>query len=191
LTPRDHPSGPDRVAEVAGRLDADAVINLQGDEPLFDPAALDLLAGLVADPAADVATLAAPIRDRESYLSPHVVKVVCDDRGRALYFSRSPVPHFRDGPPSFDEPGADAPGSPPILQHLGVYAYRRDVLLKLAATPPHPLERAEKLEQLRVLGTGGTIRVGVVPVAHRGIDTPADYEAFVAFCRSGESRRAA
>jgi 3-deoxy-manno-octulosonate cytidylyltransferase (CMP-KDO synthetase) len=185
MTRPDHPSGTDRVAEVAATLDADAVINLQGDEPLFDPAAIDLLAELVADPAADVATLATPIRDRETYHSPHVVKVVCDDRGRALYFSRSPVPHYRDGDPDF------AADPPPALQHLGVYAYRRDVLLKLAAAPPHPLERAEKLEQLRVLGTGGTIRVGVVARAHRGIDTPDDYAAFVAFCRSDQSRRAA
>jgi 3-deoxy-manno-octulosonate cytidylyltransferase (CMP-KDO synthetase) len=185
MTRPDHPSGTDRVAEVASRLDADAVINLQGDEPLFDPAGIDQLAELVADPAADVATLAAPIRDRAAYLSPHVVKVVCDDRGRALYFSRSPVPCYRDGEPdySIDPPKA--------FQHLGVYAYRRDVLLKLAAAPPHQLERAEKLEQLRVLGTGGTIRVGVVPRGHGGIDTPEDYAAFVEICRSGESRRAA
>jgi 3-deoxy-manno-octulosonate cytidylyltransferase (CMP-KDO synthetase) len=191
LTRADHPSGPARVAEVAERLDADAVVNLQGDEPLFDPAAIDLLAELVADPATDVATLAAPIRDRDAYVSPNVVKVVCDDRGQALYFSRSPIPCYRDGTPPFDQPGADAPGSPVALQHLGVYAYRRDVLLKLAKAPPHPLEAAEKLEQLRVLGAGGTIRVGVVGRAHRGIDTPDDYAAFVEFCRSGESRRAA
>ena len=185
MTRPDHPSGTDRVAEVAARLDADAVVNLQGDEPLFDPAAVDLLCGLVADPAADVATLAAPIRDPAAYRSPHCVKVVCDDRGRALYFSRSPIPHVRDGDP-------DLAADPPFaLQHLGVYAYRRDALLRLAAAPPHRLELAEKLEQLRVLGAGGTIRVGVVPHAHRGIDTPEDYAAFVASCRSGGGRRAA
>jgi 3-deoxy-manno-octulosonate cytidylyltransferase (CMP-KDO synthetase) len=186
LTRKDHPSGTDRVAEVAAGLNADAIINLQGDEPLFDPAGLDLLAGLLAsDPAADVATLAAPIRDRETYLSPNCVKVVCDDRGRALYFSRSPVPFVRDGSPDF------AANPPRFLLHMGVYAYRRETLLRLAASPPHPLEQSEKLEQLRVLGMGGTIRVGLVAAAHRGVDTPADYVAFVAAYRESRSCRAA
>jgi 3-deoxy-manno-octulosonate cytidylyltransferase (CMP-KDO synthetase) len=186
MTRKDHPSGTDRVAEVAAGLDADAVINLQGDEPLLDPDGLDLLAGLLAsDPAADVATLAAPIRDRETYLSPNAVKVVCDDRGRALYFSRSPIPFVRDGAPDFST------DPPRFLLHLGVYAYRREALLRLAASPPHPLELSEKLEQLRVLGLGGTIRVGIVGSAHRGVDTPDDYAAFVASYRSGRQRRAA
>ena len=186
MTRKDHPSGTDRVAEVASSLDVDAVINLQGDEPLFDPAGLDLLAGLLRDdPAADVATLAAPIRDRDTYLGPNGVKVVCDDRGRALYFSRSPIPMVRDGQPDF------AADPPRFLLHLGVYAYRKATLLRLASSPPHPLEQAEKLEQLRVLGTGGTIRVGVVAAAHRGVDTPADYDAFVAAYRGGGSYRAA
>ncbi len=186
LTRKDHPSGTDRVAEVAAGLDADAIINLQGDEPLFDPAGLDLLADLLAsDPAADVATFAAPIRDRETYLSPNCVKVVCDDRGRALYFSRSPIPFVRDGSPDF------ATDPPRFLLHLGVYAYRRETLLRLAASPPHRLEQSEQLEQLRVLGTGGAIRVGLVASAHRGVDTPADYAAFVAAYREGRSCRAA
>jgi 3-deoxy-manno-octulosonate cytidylyltransferase (CMP-KDO synthetase) len=186
MTRRDHPSGTDRVAEVAAGLDADAVVNLQGDEPLFDPAGLDQLAGLLAsDPSAEVTTLATPIRDRETYLSPNCVKLVCDDRGRALYFSRSPVPFVRDGSPDFT---ADPPR---YLLHLGVYAYRRETLLRLAASPPHPLEESEKLEQLRVLGAGGTIRVGIVAAAHRGVDTPADYAAFVTAYRGGRSCRAA
>ncbi len=186
MTRKDHPSGTDRVAEVAAELDVDAVINLQGDEPLFDPAGLDLLAGLLAaDTAADVATLATPIRDRETYQSPNCVKVVTDDRGRALYFSRSPIPFVRDGTPDF------ATDPPRFLLHLGVYAYRRETLLRLAAAPPHPLEQSEKLEQLRVLGAGGTIKVGVVAAAHRGVDTPADYAAFVEFCRRRRTCRAA
>src|SRR5262249_48083248 len=123
--------------------------------------------------------------DREVYLSPNVVKVVCDDRGRALYFSRSPIPMVRDGEPDFSAQPAR------FLQHLGLYAYRRAFLLKIAATPPHPLEQAEKLEQLRVLGTGRTIQVGVVAHAHRGVDTPADYDAFVRAFRDGGTRRAA
>ena len=186
MTRDDHPSGTDRVAEVAAGLNADVVINLQGDEPQIEPAALDLLAGLLAaNPDSDMATLAVPIRDRATYLNPNVVKVVCDDRGRALYFSRNPIPMVRDGEPDFS---ADPPR---FLQHLGLYAYRRAALLRIAATPPHPLEELEKLEQLRVLGTGGTIRIGVVPEAHRGVDTPADYDAFVRAYREGRTRRAA
>ena len=187
MTRKDHPSGTDRIAEVAESLpDIDTIINLQGDEPLFDPANLDLLAGLLAEDAqSDVATLATPIRDRETYLSPNCVKVVCDDRGRALYFSRSPIPFFRDREPELRAI------PPQVLLHLGVYAYRRETLLKLAATPPHPLEQAEKLEQLRVLGLGGTIRIGVIASAHRGVDTPADYTAFVEEYRGRGSRRAA
>jgi len=174
MTRDDHVSGTDRVAEVADRLDVDAIVNLQGDEPLFDPAGLDLLVKLLADdPNADVATLAAPIRSMEIYTSPNCVKVVCDDRGRALYFSRSPIPMVRDGVPDFSaEP-------PRFLLHMGVYAYRKATVLKLAKTPPHLLEMTEKLEQLRVLGMGGTIRVGVVSAAHPGVDTPADYQKFV------------
>jgi 3-deoxy-manno-octulosonate cytidylyltransferase (CMP-KDO synthetase) len=185
MTRADHPSGTDRVAEVAAGLTADVIVNLQGDEPLIDPAALDLLAGLLTDPVTDMATLAVPITDRDTYLSPNVVKVVCDDRGRALYFSRSPIPMVRDGDPNF----AARPAR--FLQHLGLYAYRRDFLLKLAATPSHLLEESEKLEQLRVLGTGGTIRVGTIAYAHRGVDTPADYDAFVRAYRERQLNRAA
>ena len=174
MTRADHVSGTDRVAEVAAGLDVDVVVNLQGDEPQFPPDALDaLVALLAANAAADAATLMTPIRDLDTYLSPHCVKVVTDARGRALYFSRSPIPMVRDGGPDF---AAD----PPLFHlHLGVYAYRRDALLRLAAAPPHPLELAEKLEQLRVLGGGGVINVASIPHAHRGVDTPADYAAFV------------
>ncbi|WP_439620639.1 3-deoxy-manno-octulosonate cytidylyltransferase [Gemmata sp.] len=185
MTRADHVSGTDRIAEVAAHLPADVVLNVQGDEPQIEPAALDLLAGLMADPASDMATLAVPIATREAYLDPNVVKLVCDAGGRALYFSRRPIPMVRDGEPDF----AARPAR--FLQHLGVYAYRQSFLLKIAATPPHPLEQAEKLEQLRVLGTGGTIRVGLVEHAHRGIDTPADYADFVRAHRDGGPRRAA
>lgn len=186
MTRADHPSGTDRVAEVAAGLAADVVVNLQGDEPLLEPEALDLLAGsLERDPGSDMATLAVPIADRDTYLSPNVVKVVCDDRGRALYFSRSPIPMVRDAEPDFSVRPTR------FLQHLGLYAYRRAFLIKIAATPPHPLEESEKLEQLRVLGTGGTIQVGLVAHAHRGVDTPADYAAFVQAYREGKVRRAA
>jgi len=184
MTRADHPSGTDRVAEVAAGLAADAVINLQGDEPMLEAETLDELAGLLErDPGSSMATLAVPIAGKDVYLSPNVVKVVCDDRGRALYFSRSPIPMVRDGEPDF----AARPAR--FLQHLGLYAYRREFLLKLAATAPHPLEESEKLEQLRVLGTGAAIQVGIVPHAHRGVDTPADYDAFVRSYR--DKKRAA
>jgi 3-deoxy-manno-octulosonate cytidylyltransferase (CMP-KDO synthetase) len=186
MTRADHASGTDRIAEVAAHLPAAVIVNLQGDEPQFDPAALDMLAGLlVDDPRSDMATLAVPIADRETYLNPNVVKLVCDASGKALYFSRSPIPMVRDGKPDFSARPAQ------FLQHLGVYAYRREFLLKIASTPTHPLEQTEKLEQLRVLGMGGTIRVGLVATAHRGVDTSTDYAEFVRAYRDGETRRAA
>jgi 3-deoxy-manno-octulosonate cytidylyltransferase (CMP-KDO synthetase) len=186
LTRRDHPSGTDRVAEVAGRLDAEVVVNLQGDEPLIAPASLDLLVELLeADPEAEMATLAVPLRSAEDWASPNCVKVVADAAGRALYFSRSPIPFVRDGQPDF------AARPPRFLQHLGLYAYRRDFLLRLAALPPEPLERLEKLEQLRVLARGYAIQVGVVEHAGRGVDTYDDYRRFVEAYRQGRSGRAA
>src|SRR5262245_56138540 len=127
LTRRDHPSGTDRVAEVAAGLAADVVINLQGDEPLVEPATLDLLAGCLAgDAGAVMATLAVPIAGDAQWRNPNCVKVVCDRVGRALYFSRSPIPFVRDGAPDFDARPSR------FLQHLGLYAYRRDFLLELA-----------------------------------------------------------
>ena len=173
MTRGDHPSGTDRIAEVAAGLDADVIVNLQGDEPQFDPAGVHLLLELLADdPAAGMSTLATPFRSAADFAGPNVVKAVRADSGRALYFSRAPIPFVRDGSPDFR--------SGHFLHHLGVYAYRRDVLLELAATPPHPLEQLEKLEQLRALAHGIPIQVGVIPHAHRGVDTPEDYAAFVA-----------
>ena len=178
MTRADHPSGTDRIAEVAERLDAEVIVNLQGDEPQFTPEDVDTLAGfLTNDDTVPMATLATPIRADAEYRNPNIVKVVCDDAGRALYFSRSPMPMVRDGEPDF--------ASGLFLQHLGVYAYRRDVLLTLSKTPPHPLESVEKLEQLRAMAHGIPIRVGVIPAAHKGVDTPADYEAFVRSYRAG------
>src|SRR5262249_3333807 len=156
ITRRDHPSGTDRVAEVARQLDADIIINLQGDEPLVTPESIDLLPELLErDSAAEVATLAAPIRSYEQWQNPHCVKVVCDHHQRALYFSRAPIPLIRDGQPNFH---ADPPH---FLQHLGLYAYRRPFLLQLAQTSPSFLESYEKLEQLRILTLGRQIRVGI------------------------------
>jgi 3-deoxy-manno-octulosonate cytidylyltransferase (CMP-KDO synthetase) len=186
LTRRDHASGTDRVAEVAQQLDAEIIVNLQGDEPLVDPAALDLLPDLLRrDPGADVATLAVPIASAEQWHNTNCVKVVCDAAGRALYFSRSPIPYVRDGEPDF----AARPAR--FLQHLGLYAYRRAFLLQLARMQPHPLEEAEKLEQLRVLALGQRIHVGVVAHAGSGVDTFDDYQQFVRLYRQEGLGRAA
>jgi 3-deoxy-manno-octulosonate cytidylyltransferase (CMP-KDO synthetase) len=185
LTRSDHPSGTDRVAEVASWLpDCRIVVNLQGDEPEIEPEALDRVVELLdADPSAPMATICTPIRDRQTYLDPACVKVVRSSTGRALYFSRRPIPCHRDGEP-------DPEVSPLGFLHLGVYAYRRDFLLRLAQLPPSPLELSERLEQLRVLELGEPIAVDVVPAAPAGIDTPEDYRSFLDRWRSREGRAA-
>ncbi len=179
MTRADHPSGTDRVAEVAAGLpDAGIVVNLQGDEPEISGEALDLVvATLENDPAASMATLATPIRAEAIYRDPSCVKVVCSRLGHALYFSRSPIPCHREG-----VPGPES-SRPLAYLHLGLYAYRRDFLLRMAELPPSPLETAEKLEQLRVLEAGHRIAVGIVDEPGVGIDTPDDYRRFVARSR--------
>lgn len=182
MTSPDCASGTDRVAEVARKLPrAEIIVNVQGDEPEISPAAIDRTIELLEEnPAAGMSTVATPIRYAEQLTNPACVKVVFDHSGRALYFSRNQIPFLRDGEPS--EPFND----PPLWYlHLGLYAYRRDVLLEVAALPPSPLELAEKLEQLRMLQSGGTILVGVVEHASSGIDTPDDYAAFVARRKAG------
>ncbi len=173
MTRDDHPSGTDRVAEVAAACpEAEIIVNLQGDEPEIEPDAIDRVVDLLDwDRAASMSTVATPIRDVSVYLDPSCVKVVVAGNGRALYFSRSPIPMHRDGPPPDGEPLG--------LLHLGLYAYRRDFLSRLATLPPSPLERAEKLEQLRVLESGEPIAVAVVDERSVGIDTPEDYRRFV------------
>jgi 3-deoxy-manno-octulosonate cytidylyltransferase (CMP-KDO synthetase) len=171
MTRADHPSGTDRLAEVAARLSAEVVINVQGDLPLLDPAMVELLAAhMDADRSLPMATLATPIGDEAEWRSPHVVKVVAGRDGRALYFSRSPVPFDRDGTRTADEPWG--------WRHIGMYAYRREVLLRLASLPPTPLEERERLEQLRALEHGIAIGVvewrGAAPLIE--VDTPEDLE---------------
>jgi 3-deoxy-manno-octulosonate cytidylyltransferase (CMP-KDO synthetase) len=174
MTRDDHVSGTDRVAEVARKLKHEIIINAQGDEPLLDPRSIDTIADLLrGDPSASMATVGVPITSPAAFADPNCVKLVQDSRGRALYFSRSPIPYPRDGAPDFRKyPGV-------FLQHLGIYGYRRNFLLDLATWPPAPIEEIEKLEQLRVLAMGYSIKVGVVAHASRGVDTPADYERFV------------
>jgi 3-deoxy-manno-octulosonate cytidylyltransferase (CMP-KDO synthetase) len=181
LTRDDHPTGTDRVAEVIARMpEARLIVNIQGDEPELSGQAIDLVVELLeADAEAPMATLATPIRDEAVYRDPTCVKVVASRLGRALYFSRSPIPHHRDGLPDLHA------GPPAAFLHLGLYAYRRDFLLRLAAMPPSPLESAEKLEQLRVLEAGHPIALGIVQERSVGIDTPEDYRRFVERWRSG------
>lgn len=169
-------SGTDRVAEVSGNMpDVDIFVNVQGDEPEISGAAIDLAVQLLEEnPAAVMSTLATPIRCREQLNDPACVKVVFDDSKRALYFSRSPIPHVRD----WDD--ALLTAEPPhFFQHVGLYAYRRDFLLQLAQMPRTELEKLENLEQLRVLSAGETILVGQIDEPTVGIDTPEDYRAFV------------
>ena len=186
MTSPDHVSGTDRVAEVAHGLDGDVIVNLQGDEPLIELSAIEMLPNLLErNSEAAMATLAVPLTSIERWQNPHCTKVVCDDRGRALYFSRSPIPYVRDGQPDF------AAQPPQFLQHLGIYAYRRSFLLRLAALEPAALEQLEKLEQLRALALGRSIQVGIVAHSSPGVDTYEDYQQFVRIYRSGLCSRAA
>lgn len=168
MTRRDHPSGTDRAAEVARAVPCDFVVNVQGDEPLLEPREIGrLIAAMARDRAVEMATLCHPIRDPRELANPNAVKVVLDARGDALYFSRSPIPHFRDGPPS----AAERCG---CFRHVGIYAYRRDFLLRYVRWPQSFLEKAEKLEQLRAVERGVRIRVRVSDYEPVGVDVPAD-----------------
>jgi 3-deoxy-manno-octulosonate cytidylyltransferase (CMP-KDO synthetase) len=169
MTRPDHPSGSDRIAEVAERSDCEAFINIQGDEPLIDPAVIDAVAAALA--RSEMSTAATRIRNAEDLENPNVVKVVVNAAGRALYFSRRTIPYVR----------AAASGSVseqlaafPFLKHLGIYGYRRDTLLRLVKFPVSPLENAEKLEQLRALDQGISLAVVTVDYDSIGVDVPAD-----------------
>jgi 3-deoxy-manno-octulosonate cytidylyltransferase (CMP-KDO synthetase) len=169
-------SGTDRIAEVAPRLpDADVLVNVQGDEPELSGEAIDrVIALLEHNPQASIATLATPIRTREKLLDPSCVKVVFDSLGRALYFSRAPIPFAREWN---DELLAAEPAL--FHQHLGLYAYRREYLMQFARRPRSPLERLENLEQLRAVEHGDSIVVATVDEPSIGIDTADDYREFV------------
>jgi 3-deoxy-manno-octulosonate cytidylyltransferase (CMP-KDO synthetase) len=169
MTRSDHPSGTDRVAEVAERCACDAVVNVQGDEPLIDPAVIDAVAKALA--GNEMSTAAAPLRDPREYDDPNVVKVVVSTGGRALYFSRRTIPYLRDAARGST---AEQLAAFPFLKHLGLYGYRRETLLRLVCLPVSPLERAERLEQLRALENGISIAVTVVEHESVGVDVPAD-----------------
>ncbi len=164
MTRPDHPSGTDRIAEVAKENDYDIIVNVQGDEPLITGEMIDQVVGLLDEEEADISTLARAGSDPGEYRDPNTVKVVLDSRGYALYFSRAEIPFFRDG------------GEISFLAHIGIYGYRREVLLALTALEPAPPERAERLEQLRALFNGYRIRVGITENKTFGIDTPEDLE---------------
>jgi 3-deoxy-manno-octulosonate cytidylyltransferase (CMP-KDO synthetase) len=169
MTAPDHPSGSDRIAEVAARAACDAVVNIQGDEPLIDPAVIDAVAGALAH--TEMSTAATPVANPEEYGSPNVVKVVVSAAGQALYFSRRTIPYLRD---AASGSVGEQLAAFPFLKHLGIYGYRRQTLLRLVSFPVSPLERAEKLEQLRALENGIPIAVVSVDYDSMGVDVPAD-----------------
>ena len=175
LTRADHPSGSDRLAEACARLGLDGedvVVNVQGDEPLIDPALIDACAALLpAQPDCAMSTAAHPIESVADYINPNVVKVVLDAAGRALYFSRAPIPWWRDG----HADGVRTLPTPAPLRHVGLYGYRAAFLRRFPGLEPAPLERTEALEQLRALWHGERIAVHVAATAPGpGVDTPAD-----------------
>jgi len=166
MTSEAHPSGTDRLAEVAASLTCDVIVNVQGDEPLIAPEMIDeAVAPFALDPALEMSTLRKRIEAEADRLNPNITKVVVDEDGFALYFSRAPIPFTRDGcPPA------------PAWRHIGLYVYRRDTLLRLAALPPVAIERAEALEQLRALAHGIAIQCVETTRDAIGVDTPSDLE---------------
>jgi 3-deoxy-manno-octulosonate cytidylyltransferase (CMP-KDO synthetase) len=166
MTRSDHASGTDRIAEVASAEAAEIIVNIQGDEPLIDPAAIDAaVLALCDDDEAPMGTLKRRIENPDEIANPNVVKVVTDVAGNAIYFSRHPIPYEREG------------GSGTVhFKHIGLYVYRRDFLLRYSDLPVGPLETAEKLEQLRALENGYRIRVAETEYDSLGVDTPEDLE---------------
>jgi 3-deoxy-manno-octulosonate cytidylyltransferase (CMP-KDO synthetase) len=166
MTKRSHRSGTDRVAEVARKKKADLVVNVQGDEPLLEPRAIELLLkGMKKDRSLEIGTLAKPIEKKEDYRDPNVVKVVLDHEGGALYFSRASIPHLR----------GKKRGIPfPACRHVGIYGYRSDILQKWVKMKPSRLEKIERLEQLRALENGLRIKVFLTRYEAIGVDVPAD-----------------
>ncbi|MDO5114755.1 MAG: 3-deoxy-manno-octulosonate cytidylyltransferase [Synergistaceae bacterium] len=168
MTRADHPDGSSRVAEIAAKVDTDYVINIQGDEPMLDPRMLcELANGLASDPSADSATVCVPITKDEDFNNPNIVKVVRAQNGRALYFSRSPIPFRRN------DSGCS------VWEHLGIYAFTKDFLLKFVSLPPTPLMQTESLEQLRILEHGYSMAVIPTKYPSEGpnVNTQEDLEA--------------
>lgn len=167
MTRSDHATGTDRVAEVASASNAEIIVNIQGDEPLIDPAAIDVaILGLLNDDDVPMGTLKKRIEREREITDPNVVKVVTDRHGNAIYFSRSPIPYVRES----------AGESTAYFKHIGLYVYRREFLLSYSDLPVGPLERAERLEQLRAIENGHKIRVVETEYESLGVDTPEDWE---------------
>ncbi len=200
ITRLEHPSGTDRIAEVAARCQCDAVVNVQGDEPLIDPAVIDAVAGALEDN--EMSTAATPIKNPAELDNPNVVKVVVNAAGRALYFSRRTIPYLREGSARASRAVEGAPLSTrsvdeastvtrearvlpfPFLKHLGIYGYRRETLLRLVKFPVSPLEQAEKLEQLRALENGIPVAVVQVDYDSVSVDVPEDVKRVEKLLRS-------
>ena len=180
MTSPNHKSGTDRIEEAATRLntDADVIINVQGDEPFIQRSQLETVKQLFSDPRTQIATLGKPFESMEAVCNPNSPKIVCDVDGYALYFSRSVIPYIRG------KEQAQWLQSFPFLKHIGLYAYRRDVLHAITQLPQSALELAESLEQLRWLQNGYRIRVGLTDVETVGIDTPDDLQRAEEFLKS-------
>lgn len=174
-TRADHPNGTSRIAEVADYLKTDIIVNVQGDEPCIHPDVINAVAQpLIKDPTLEMATMATPIKQKEHLFNPNAVKVVLDQSQHALYFSRAPIPYYK-------HLGMASPEFPfqregPYLRHIGIYAYRREFLLRYANHPPSRLESMEGLEQLRALEMGAKIYVGLTDHESIGVDEPEDLE---------------
>jgi len=172
LTSPDHQSGTDRIAEAVADMDVEIIVNLQGDEPEIDPANIDYLAKMLMDnPDCPMATLAAEFQNAGQVSDPNIVKVIIGRNNKAIYFSRSPIPYDREKSGVGDVRQ--------YLRHIGIYAYRKKFLLEITALPQTPLEKIEKLEQLRAIENGYSILVGKVKHTCDGIDTPEQYAEFV------------
>lgn len=183
MTRSDHPTGTDRLAEVAAGIETDLVVNVQGDEPLIAPAMIDAaVAPLLADASIVMGTLKTAITSVEEYLNPNVVKVVTDCSGFALYFSRAPIPYPRDFADALAERFAEVGA----FKHIGLYVYRRQFLLGYPHLPATPLENLEKLEQLRALEQGCRIMVAETAAPSQGVDTPEDLEKVRSLLRSSQ-----
>jgi 3-deoxy-manno-octulosonate cytidylyltransferase (CMP-KDO synthetase) len=181
MTSSDHPSGTERVAEAASKIEGDVIVNVQGDEPLIEPESLNLaVQPFLTEDNINVTSLMHPIESYSEYINPNVVKVLCDEIGNALYFSRAPIPFYRDEKElldKWDREGARPAELKPVPQkHIGVYAFEADLLQALVRMPRSTLEEAEKLEQLRVLGWGFGMKMVPTPHDSISVDVPEDVE---------------
>lgn len=175
----EHPTGTDRIAEVAQSSNAEIIVNIQGDEPLIEPAMIDEAVNpLLEDDRIDLGTLAHKITSEEEYHNPNVVKVVIDSSGFALYFSRSPIPYIKTMMSVQDAP---------VYRHVGLYVYRHDTIMKFSRIPPTPLEKSEGLEQLRFLENGYRMKVVITRYRSVGVDTPQDLETVKAIISKGKN----